>query len=96
VGFLGDDIATVQQAGSHVLAVTGVTLDHLVVRLEAGHGHLHDRVGLVRCLGGGYDRGVSNQREVNTGIGDQVGLELVQIDVERTVESEGGGDGRNN
>ena len=95
VGVLGDNITTVQQAGSHVLSVTWVTLDHLVVGLEAGHGDLHDAVGLVRGLGGGDDRGVGDEREVDTGVGDQVGLELVQVDVEGAVETEGGGDGRN-
>jgi hypothetical protein len=32
---------------------------------------------------------------VDTGVGDQVGLELVEVDVQGTVETEGGGDGRN-
>lgn len=95
MGLLGDDITTVQQAGGHVLAVSGITLDHLVVGLEAGHGHLLDGVGLVGSLGGGDDGSVGDEREVDSGVGDQVGLELVQVDVEGTVESEGGGDGRN-
>ena len=96
VGVLGDDITTVQQAGGHVLAVSGVALDHLVVGLEAGHGHLLDRVGLVRGLGSRDDRGVGDQGEVNTGVGNEVGLELVQVDVERAVEAERGGDGGDN
>ena len=93
MGVLGHNITTVQEAGSHVLAVAGVTLDHLVVGLEAGVGDLHDRVGLVGGLGGGDDGSVGNEREVDAGVGDQVGLELVQVDVEGTVESERGGDG---
>jgi hypothetical protein len=32
---------------------------------------------------------------MDTGVGDQVGLELVQIDVQGAVESERGSDGRN-
>jgi hypothetical protein len=47
VDLLGNDITTVQQAGSHVLSVAGVALDHLVVGLKAGHGDLLDGVGLV-------------------------------------------------
>lgn len=39
------------------------------------------------------DRGVSGKREMDSGEGNQVGLELVQVDVEGSVESEGGGDG---
>ena len=96
VGVVGDDITAVQKARGHVLAVAGVALDHLVVGLEARHGHLHDRVGLVGGLGGGNNRGVGDEREVDTGVGDQVGLELVEIDVEGTVEAKGGGNGRNN
>jgi hypothetical protein len=48
----------------------------------------------VGSLGGGDDGSVGNQREVDTRVGDQVGLELVKVDVEGTVEAEGGGDGR--
>lgn len=95
VSVLGDDVTAVEQAGGHVLAVARVTLDHLVVGLEASHGDLLDAVGLVGGLGGGDDRGVGDQREVDTRVGDQVGLELVEIDVEGAVETERSGDGRN-
>jgi hypothetical protein len=47
----------------------------------------------VGGLGGGDDGRVGNEREVDTGVGDQVGLELVQVDVEGTVETERGSDG---
>ena len=40
------------------------------------------------------DWGVGDQREVNPGVGHQVGLELSQINVQSTVKSERGGDGR--
>lgn len=93
VSVLGDNVTAVEQAGGHVLAVARVTLDHLVVGLEAGHGNLLDAVGLVGGLGGGDDRGVGDEREVDAGVRDQVSLELVQVDVEGTVEAEGGGDG---
>ena len=36
----------------------------------------------MRCLGGGYDGRVRDQREVDTGVGHQIGLELVEIDVQ--------------
>ena len=96
MGLLGDNVTTVEQASSHVLAVARVTLDHLVVGLEARHGDLVDRVGFVSSLVGGDDGGVGNQREVDTGVGDQVGLELVQVDIERTIETQGSGDGGDN
>jgi hypothetical protein len=91
VNILCDNITTVQQAGGHVLSVTWVTLNHLVVWLEAGHGDLLDRVGFVGCLSSRYDWGVCDEREMDTWVRNQVGLELVKIDVEGTVEAEGGG-----
>ena len=96
VGVLGDNITTVQEAGSHVLSVAGVALDHLVVGLEAGHGDLLDRVGLVGCLGCRDNWSICDEREVDTWVWHQVGLELIEIDVEGAVEAEGSGDGRNN
>lgn len=89
---LGDNVTTVQQAGSHVLSIARIALDHLVVWLETSVGDLIDRVGLVCGLCGGDDGRVGDEREVDTGVGDQVGLELVQVDVEGAVESERGSD----
>lgn len=89
---VGNDVTAVQQAGGHVLSVAGVALDHLVVGLEAGHGHLLDRVGLVSGLVGRDDRSISNQREVDSGVRNQVGLELVEIDVQGAIETERGSD----
>lgn len=60
-----------------------LTLEGEVVDLEA----------LVGALGGRNDGGVANERVVNSGVGDQVGLELVEINVEGTVESQRRGDG---
>lgn len=94
VGVVGDDVATVQQAGGHILAVTGVALDHLVVRLEARHGHLLNRVGLVRRLGRRDDGGIGDKREVDARVRHQVGLEFVKVDVQRTIEAERRRDGR--
>jgi len=47
----------------------------------------------VVSLLSGDDWSISNQWEVDTWVWDQVGLELSQVDVEGTIESEGGGDG---
>lgn len=44
-------------------------------------------------LAGRDDRRVGNQREVDAGVGDQVGLELVEVDVERAIKTERGGNG---
>lgn len=96
VCILGNDIATVQEATGHVLSIPGIAANHLVVGLEARHGDLLHRVGLVRRLGRGDDRGISRQREVDAGIRHQVRLEFGQIDIEQPIESEGGSNGRDN
>ena len=44
----------------------------------------------------GDDWGVSGQREVDTWVGYQVGLEFSQVNIEGTVESQGGSDGADN
>jgi hypothetical protein len=50
----------------------------------------------VLALGRRNDRSVADERVVNTGIRNKVGLELVEIDVERTIESERRGNGADN
>lgn len=51
---------------------------------------------LVGALGGRNDRSIADQGVVDTRIGHQVGLELVQVDIERTIESQRRGDGADN
>jgi len=93
VDILGDNVTTVQHAASHVLAVTGIALDHLVGRLEASIGDFGYReLFMVRLLSGD-DRGVSNQREVDSGIRHQVGLELGEIHIQGTIETQRRRDG---
>ena len=70
-----------------------IALDHLVGWLEASVGDLGDGELLVVSLLGGDDWSVGDEREVDSGVWDQVGLELGKIDVEGTIESEGSGDG---
>jgi len=48
----------------------------------------------VVSLGGRDDGGEGGEGEVDTREGHQVGLELVQVYVQGTIESEGSGDGR--
>lgn len=94
VAVLRDDISTVKEAAGHVLALAGVALDHLVRRLEARVSHLRDRILLVVGLVRREDRRVRREGEVDTREGNQVGLELVEIDIEGSVEPEGRGNGR--
>lgn len=63
-----------------------LTLEGKVANLEA----------LVRALLGRDDRRVADERVVDTRVWDQVGLELVQVDVESSVEAQTGGDGADN
>lgn len=56
-------------------------------------GKIGDLETLVRAPGRRYDGSVADKGVVDTRVGDEVGLELVQIDVEGTVEAEGGRDG---
>ena len=87
-----NDIAAVQQASSHILPITRVTFDHLVVGFEAGHRDLLHGIGFMRCLGSRDNGRVGDQGKVDAGIRDQVSLKFVQVDVEGSIEAERGSD----
>ena len=89
---LGNDVSAVEHAASHVLAVAGVTLDHLVGRLKASVGDFSNAQHLVVSLFSRDHWSVGDQREVDAGVWNQVGLELGQIHVEGAIKAEGGGD----
>lgn len=80
IWLLGSKPSTV--SGNFSPCLAQLTLEGQVRNLEA----------LVRALLSRDNRGVADERVVNTRVRDQVGLELVQIDVESTVESQTGGD----
>lgn len=70
---------------------------HIAPRgLHVGKRTLEGQVGgleaLVGALVGRDDRSIADQRVVDTRIRDQIGLELVQIDVKRTVKAQRRGD----
>ena len=94
VHVLGDDITTVHQADSHVLAVAGVDLAQHGRWLESRVGDLSHGELLVVCLLGRDDRSVRGDHEVDARVGHQVGLELGDINVERAVEAERSGQRR--
>merc|ERR1719376_885391 len=93
VDVLGDNVTTVHEAAGHVLAVARVALGHHGGRLEGRVGDLGDGELLVVGLLGRDDRGVGGKHEVDAGVGHEVGLELSDVDVEGTVEAEGGSQG---
>ena len=94
VDVLRDDISAVHHATGHVLTVARIALGHHVGWLETGVGDLSNGEGLVVSLLGGNDRSVGGNHEVNTWVWHEVGLELGDIDVEGTIETERGGEGR--
>ena len=69
---------------------------NLVGRLEAGVRDLRDRKLFVVSLLCGDNWSIGNEREVDPWVGNQVGLELSQINIKSTIESERGGNGRYN
>ena len=72
---------------------TGVTDDHLVVGFEALKGDVLDAVGFVLGFGFGDDGGARDEGVVDSGVGDEIGLEFSQVDVQGAFETERGGDG---
>ena len=93
VDILGDDITSVHEAASHVLSVARIALGHHGGGLEGAVGDLGNGELLVVGLLSGDDWGVGGKHEMDTWVWHQVGLELSDIDVEGTIESEGGGEG---
>jgi len=96
VDVLGDDVTTVHEAASHVLAVTRIALGHHGGGLEGRVGDLCHRKLLVVGLLSRDDGGVRGKHEVDTGVRDEVGLELSDINVQGTVETKGGSEGGDN
>jgi hypothetical protein len=47
----------------------------------------------VRSFGSRNNRCIGHEREVNTWVWHEVGLELGKIDIERAIKAEGRGDG---
>merc|ERR1712153_223879 len=93
VHVLRDNVSTVHHAASHVFTVARIALGHHVGWLEARVGDLGNRECLVVGLLSRDDWRVGRNHEVNTWVWHQVGLELSDVNVEGTVESEGSGQG---
>jgi hypothetical protein len=88
VDVLVDDVSSVQNASGHVLPVSWVTLHHLVGRGETHVCELSDGELSVLAPVRGDEGGVGGDREVDSRVRDQVGVELVEVDGESAVESE--------
>ena len=82
-------VSAVHHAAGHVLAVTRIALHHHRGWLEDRHGNLCHRQLLMVCFLGRDDWSVRREHEVDSRVGNQVGLELGDIHVERTIKTEG-------
>merc|ERR1719272_561788 len=96
VDILGDDITSVHEAAGHVFTVAGIALGHHGCGLEGRVGDLGNGELLVVGLLSGDDGSVRGKHEMDSGVGDEVSLEFSDIDVKGTIESERGGEGRDN
>merc|ERR1711937_165993 len=93
IDILGDHISSVEHAAGHVLAMTRITLDHLVGWLKASIGDFRNTQLLMIGLLSRDDWCIGYQREVDSWIRNQVSLELSQIHIECSVKPERGSDG---
>jgi len=93
VHILWHDVTTVHHAARHVLTVTRIALNHHRGWFEHGVGDLSNGELLVVGLLGGDDWSIGRKHEMDSWVWHQVGLELSDIDVKSTVESEGSGKG---
>jgi len=96
VDILWDDITSVHEAASHVLSVSWIALSHHGGWLEGRVGDLSNGELLVISLLGRNDWCIRRKHEMDSWIWHEVGLELSDIDVKGTVESEGSSQGGDN
>jgi len=88
IDILGDDITSVHHTAGHVFTVSGVALNHHGGGFEGGVGDFSNGELFVISLFSGDDGGIRGQHEMDSGVGDQVGLEFSDIDVKGTIESQ--------
>lgn len=73
-----------------------VTFHHLVGWLKACIGDLCNRKLLMVGFLSRDDRGICGQREMNSGVGHQIGLEFCQINIQGPIKTERSSDGGHN
>merc|ERR1719242_427160 len=71
---------------SSQLTTSGIAFHHLVGWLEAGISYFRNRQLFMVSLLRANNRSIGGQREVDPGVGHQVGLELGQVHVEGSVK----------
>lgn len=93
VDIFRDHVTSVQKTASHVLPLARITLDHLILRFETGCRDLVDGVLFVESLFSGKNRSIGRQREVYARVGNEIRLELGQVDIECSVKAQRSRDG---
>jgi hypothetical protein len=96
IDILGDDISSVKHGASHVFSVSGVTFGHHGGGFEGRVGDFSNGELFVIGFLGRDDGGIRRKHEVDSRVGDEVGLEFSDINVQGSIESEGSGEGRDN
>jgi len=81
---VSNTVTTVQHTTRHVFTRSWVTLHHLVLWLEYGFCDFLCIQARVMRFVDGQDWSEASQREVDTGVWDQVSLEFIQIDIQFT------------
>jgi len=94
IAILGNDITTIEQAAGHIFTATRITFHHLVLRVKASVRDLSNTELFVENFFSRDHRGVSDERKVDSGVGNKIGLEFGQIDIQRTIEAKGSRNGR--
>merc|ERR1712188_95473 len=96
VGLLGSDISSVVEGDGHVFVLGDIEVlvfDKEGGRVEGVVGDVlnSDSLEVFEVLSGAEDRGDGGGHEVKSRERNQVGLEFVQVNVQLTIESKGGG-----
>jgi len=90
IDILGDNISSVHHGAGHVFSVSGITFGHHVGGFESTVGDFGNAQLFVIGFFSRDDGSIRRKHEVDSGIGDQVGLKFGDIDVQGSVKSKGG------
>lgn len=96
VDIFRNNVSAIEHAASHVFSMTWVAFYQSATWLETGVSYVADRKHFMESFFCRYNRSVGGKRKVNPRIGNKVGLEFRQINVQGSFESERCSNGRNN
>lgn len=87
IGVARNHVPAIQQGDGHVLSVSRIADDHLIVGFKALQSQILHLEAFVRRSLSRNDGGIADQRVVDPRIWNQVRLEFVEIDIQRAIES---------